>query len=66
MTDHRYTLEDLEAYGLEPRALPVEQQDVLRDLTAEELALLVEIRSRLDEVGPEVQAHGEFAGAALF
>jgi hypothetical protein len=66
MTEHRYSLADLEAYGLDVRLLPTEQQDVLRDLSAEELALLVEIRQRLDEVAPEVQAHSEIAGAALF
>ena len=66
MIEHRHTLADLEAHGLEVRLLPVEQQDVLRDLSAEELALLVEIRHRLDAAGPEVQAHSEIAGAALF
>jgi hypothetical protein len=35
-------------------------------LSTEELALLIDIKARLDEVGPEVQAHGEVAGAALF
>jgi hypothetical protein len=28
--------------------------------------LLIYIKARLDEVGPEVQAHSEVAGAALF
>jgi hypothetical protein len=66
MTDHRYTLDELEAHGLPVWDLTVEQQDVLRALNAEELALLVSIKSRLDEVGPEVQAHSEVAGGALF
>jgi hypothetical protein len=66
MTNHRYTVEELEAHGIEVRSLPVEQQSVLRDLAPEELALLVDIRARLDEVAPEVQAHSEIAGAALF
>jgi hypothetical protein len=66
MTEPRYTLDDLEAHGLDARRLPVEQQEVLRALTPAELALLVEIRARLDEVGPEVEAHSEIAGAALF
>ncbi len=66
MTDHRYTLDDLEAHGLPVWDLTAEQQEVLRSLTAEELGLLVSIRSRLDEVGPEVQAHSEVAGGALF
>jgi hypothetical protein len=66
MTEPRYTLEDLEAHGLDAHRLPVEQQEVLRALTPAELALLVEIRARLDEVGPDVEAHSEIAGAALF
>jgi hypothetical protein len=66
MTESRYTLDELEAHGFAVRQLPVEQQDVLRNLTASEFALLVEIKARLDEVGPEVEAHSEVAGAALF
>ena len=62
----RHALEELEAHGFDVRRLPVEQQEVLRDLTAEELAMLVDIKSRLDAVGPEVEAHSEVAGAALF
>ena len=66
MTDPRHTLADLETNGFEMRLLTTEQQEVLRNLTDDELALLVDIRARLDEVGPEVQAHSEIAGAALF
>jgi hypothetical protein len=39
---------------------------VLSELTPEELAVLLDIKSRLDAVEPEVQAHGEIAGGALF
>jgi hypothetical protein len=66
MPAHRYTLEELEANGFAVRELPPEQQEVLCTLTAEEFTLLVEIRARLDEAGPEVLAHSEIAGAALF
>jgi hypothetical protein len=66
MTDGPYTLDELEAAGFDVEALPVEQQDVLRNLSAEEFALLIDIKARLDEVQPEVQAHSEIAGAALF
>jgi hypothetical protein len=66
MTDRRHTLAELEAYGLDVRALPGEQQEVLRELTEDELALLVGIRARLDEVAPDVVAHSEVAGGALF
>jgi hypothetical protein len=66
MTNHRYTLDELEAHGLDVRRLLPEQQDVLRDLSPDELALLADIRARLNEAGPDVEAHSEVAGAALF
>jgi hypothetical protein len=66
MPEHRYTLDELEAIGFPVRQLPAEQQEILRDLTAEECALLIDIKSRLDEVGPDVMAHSDIAGAALF
>ena len=66
MSDHRRTVSELEALGFAVAQLPEEQQEVLRALTDEELSLLVDIKARLDEVGPEVQAHSEIAGAALF
>ena len=66
MSEHRFTLAELEANGFAVGLLNEEQQDVLRALSDEEFRLLVEIRNRLDELGPEVQAHSEIAGAALF
>jgi hypothetical protein len=66
MSIYRYTLEELEAHGLDVRRLPPEQQDVLRDLSSDELSLFVDIKARLDEAGPDVEAHSEVAGAALF
>jgi hypothetical protein len=66
MTDPVRTLEDLEANGFAVHDLTPEQRDVLRSLTDEEFALLTDIRHRLDEVGPDVVAHSEIAGAALF
>jgi hypothetical protein len=56
----------LEAHGFAIAALSDEQREVLRDLSCEELDLLLDIKGRLDEVGPEVQAHSEIAGGALF
>ncbi|UED88452.1 hypothetical protein K4G22_13590 [Streptomyces profundus] len=47
-------------------ALSDEQHAVLRTLTPEELSLLIDIKVRLDEAAPEVQAHAEVAGGALF
>ncbi|WP_433397846.1 aroma-sacti cluster domain-containing protein [Streptomyces sp. CA-146814] len=46
--------------------LTQEQRLVLSELTPQELTLLIDVKSRLDAVGPEVQAHGEIAGGALF
>ena len=48
------------------KVLTEEQREVLSGLTPQELALLLDVKSRLDAVGPEVQAHGEIAGGALF
>ncbi|MFH8883683.1 aroma-sacti cluster domain-containing protein [Streptomyces californicus] len=52
--------------GFPVELLTEEQREVLAELTPEELALLLDVKSRLDAVGPEVQAHGEIAGGALF
>ncbi|MFJ3921843.1 aroma-sacti cluster domain-containing protein [Streptomyces sp. NPDC090022] len=60
------TLEALTAAGFDLDALSEEQYEVLRALAPEELALLVDIRGRLDAAAPEVQAHADVAGGALF
>ncbi|MEU1127854.1 aroma-sacti cluster domain-containing protein [Streptomyces sp. NPDC005899] len=52
--------------GLPVDQLSEEQRLVLSQLTPEELGVLLDIKSRLDAVEPEVQAHGEIAGGALF
>ncbi|WP_254812517.1 aroma-sacti cluster domain-containing protein [Streptomyces cavourensis] len=56
----------LHAAGFPVDLLTDEQRLVLSELTSEELSLLLDVKSRLDAVGPEVQAHGEIAGGALF
>lgn len=56
----------LEAHGFAISQLTDDQRQVLRDLSTEELELLLDVKSRLDEAGPEVQAHSEIAGGALF
>jgi hypothetical protein len=66
MTEAWHTIDELESHGFAVRDLPAEQQAVLRALTPEEFELLVDIKARLDEAGPEVVAHSEIAGAALF
>ncbi|MFE6836676.1 aroma-sacti cluster domain-containing protein [Streptomyces sp. NPDC057705] len=60
------TLDALAAAGFDLDSLSEEQHQVLRALAPEELALLVDIRGRLDAAAPEVQAHADVAGGALF
>ena len=66
MTGDHTPLDRLTEAGFAVGALTEEQLGVLAALTPEELDLLVEIKGRLDEVGPEVQAHSDIAGGALF
>ncbi|MFH0177916.1 aroma-sacti cluster domain-containing protein [Streptomyces cacaoi] len=60
------TLDVLEEHGFGIDALTEEQRQVLKELSTEELDLILDIKHRLDEAGPEVQAHSEIAGGALF
>jgi hypothetical protein len=46
--------------------LTAEQREVFRGLSEEEVALLVDIKTRLAAAGDEVQAHGLSAGAGMF
>jgi hypothetical protein len=66
MTDRQPVLNRLAEAGFAVEAFTAEQREVLRTLTPQELALLVDLKARLDEAGPEVQAHSEIAGGALF
>ncbi|TDU03340.1 hypothetical protein EDD99_1762 [Streptomyces sp. 846.5] len=66
MNNHDTTLDRLQTAGFALDALNDEQREVLRALTPQELAVLIDIKGRLDELGPEVQAHSEIAGGALF
>jgi hypothetical protein len=66
MTEPLRTPASLEADGFAIHALTSEQQELLCHLSIDEFALLCDIKRRLDEVGPEVMAHSEIAGAALF
>ncbi|GGQ88005.1 aroma-sacti cluster domain-containing protein [Kitasatospora griseola] len=56
----------LTAAGFDLSGLTEEQHAVLRSLTDQELALLADLKGRLEEAGPEVQGHAEVAGGALF
>ncbi|MFE6976176.1 aroma-sacti cluster domain-containing protein [Streptomyces sp. NPDC057682] len=64
--DDRDRLRALEDAGFPLHSLSPEQRDVLRELSAEELSLLLGLKERLDAAEPEVQAHSEIAGGALF
>lgn len=66
MTSPLDVLSTLDRAGFDLAALTEDQLTVLRGLTPEELALLVDIQARLTEAGPDVQAHSEIAGGALF
>lgn len=66
MTHADDPLTSLEASGFPLAHLTDEERLVLGGLTPDELSLLLDIKSRLDEAGPEVRAHSEIAGGALF
>lgn len=66
MTDHRKTPAELENLGFALGRLTEPQQQVLLELSGEEMDLLLAIRARMDAVAPEVEAHNDIAGAALF
>jgi hypothetical protein len=66
VTESPRPLDVLAAHGFPVSDIPPEQQEVLDDLSPVEVELLIDIKNRLDEVGPEVVAHSEIAGAALF
>ncbi|MFF4653557.1 aroma-sacti cluster domain-containing protein [Streptomyces sp. NPDC001380] len=66
MTNRQHILHRLQEAGFVLDAFTEEQQEVLEGLSPQELSLLLDIKNRLDEVGPEVQAHAEIAGGALF
>lgn len=59
-------LDRLRAAGFSIDALTEEQVEVLSALSPHELEVLEDIKGRLDAVQPEVQAHSEIAGGALF
>ncbi|MFJ4961305.1 hypothetical protein EES43_09445 [Streptomyces sp. ADI96-02] len=65
-SQHPPLTDELREAGFPVDLLTDEQREVLSALTPEELALLLDVKNRLDAVGPEVQAHGEIAGGALF
>ncbi|MEU4169326.1 aroma-sacti cluster domain-containing protein [Streptomyces sp. NPDC026665] len=63
--DHE-RLRALEDAGFPLHSLSPEQREVLQDLSTQELTLLLDLKRRLDAAEPEVQAHSEIAGGALF
>lgn len=59
-------LEALERAGFPLDGLPEEQRQVFRELSPAEVELLLGLKERLDAAEPEVMAHQEIAGGALF
>lgn len=59
-------LRALEQAGFPVGAFTDEQRAVFASLTPQELELILDLKTRLDAVEPEVQAHTVVAGAALF
>ncbi|WP_034090920.1 aroma-sacti cluster domain-containing protein [Streptacidiphilus albus] len=67
MTDDRTArIGRLYEAGFVVDAFSEEQVEVLLGLGPDELNILLDIKSRLDEAAPEVEAHSEIAGGALF
>ncbi|OIJ64332.1 aroma-sacti cluster domain-containing protein [Streptomyces mangrovisoli] len=65
-TPSQPVLQALERAGFPVAAFTEEQRAVFAALTPQELELILDLKSRLDAVQPEVQAHTVVAGAALF
>jgi hypothetical protein len=66
MTEARDTLSILQNHGFPLSEMAPEELAVLAGLSDTELDLLLTIKAQLDEAAPEVVAHSEMAGAALF
>ncbi|WP_130797176.1 aroma-sacti cluster domain-containing protein [Streptomyces otsuchiensis] len=60
------TLRALATAGFPVHTFTEDQCAVFAALAPEELALVLDIKGRLDAVEPEVTAHAAVAGAALF
>lgn len=56
----------LEAAGFPIDSISQEQRAVFSTLTDEEVRLLIDLRTRLDAVEPEVLAHTDIAGSGMF
>ena len=65
--DDPETIEVLRTAGFPVDTLTPEQRAVFQALSGQELSLLLDIKARLDEAEPDVQAHAiPVAGGALF
>jgi hypothetical protein len=64
--DRAERIDRLIAAGFEIEGFTDEQVEVLLGLGPDELEILLDIKTRLEEAGPEVRAHSEIAGGALF
>lgn len=59
-------LDRLQAMGYSLEAFSEEQLEALRELSEEEMALLIDIRQRILEHGPEAEAHTAMTIGGLF
>jgi hypothetical protein len=64
--DERNPLEILAEAGLPVDRLPPEQRDVLAELSPGELELILSLKDRLDGAEPDVVAHSEWIGGAIW
>lgn len=64
--DGEHNLRALEEAGFPVHSFTEHERTVFGALSAAELALILDIKARLDEIEPEVRAHAVVAGAALF
>jgi hypothetical protein len=66
MTSDDNPLAALEGAGFPVGSFTDEERAVFSGLGMHEIALLIDIKARLDAAAPEVQAHVTVAGAGLF
>ena len=64
--DERDPLQILADAGLTTDRLPQRQRDVLASLSPEEVELILTLKERLDAAEPDVVAHSEWIGGAIW
>ncbi|HEY7484446.1 MAG TPA: aroma-sacti cluster domain-containing protein [Streptosporangiaceae bacterium] len=64
--DEHDPLQILADAGLPTDRLPPQQRDVLATLSPEEVELILALKERLDAAEPDVVAHSEWIGGAIW